>query len=77
MDKLNKFFRKVYTSPAMMWKGCAALIFITIGIAVIAVPSLTGGGEMKMRLGFGGLITVYGFFRLWTFYLDYKVIEDE
>jgi len=75
MDKLNKFFRKVYSSPAIMWKGCAALIFVTIGLAILAVPSLTGG-PLSLRLSFGGLITVYGLFRFWTFYMDIKGLDD-
>lgn len=76
MDELNKFFKKVYTNPAAMWKGCAALIFVTIGLAVIIIPSLMGG-SLGLRLGFGGLTTVYGLFRFWTFYIDIKGMDNE
>ena len=75
MDRVNKFFRKVYTSPAIMWKGCAALVFITIGIAILVIPSLTGG-DATIRTGFGGMLSVYGLFRLWTFYMDVKRLDD-
>ena len=75
MDRINRFFRKVYSSPAIMWKGCAAVLFITIGIAILALPNLTGG-DLTIRKGFGGMLTVYGLYRLWTFYLDVKEIDD-
>lgn len=76
MDELNKFFRKVYSSPAAMWKGIAALIFITTGTALVIIPSLTGW-DFKPRLGFGGMMIIYGLFRLWTFYIDIKGQDDE
>ncbi len=77
MDEINKFFRKVYSSPAIMWKGAAALIFISFGIAVFAIPSLTAGITTTMRTGFAGMLTVYGLFRFWTFYMDIKGMDDE
>ena len=76
MDDLNKFFKKVVSSGALMWKGCAALLFMCIGLAVLLVPSLTAGAEPKLRSGVGGLITAYGIFRLWTFYMEYKRLDD-
>ena len=75
MDRVNKFFRKVYSSPAILWKGFATLIFITIGLAILIVPSLTGG-DNTIRTGFGGMITVYGLYRFWTFYMDVKNLDD-
>ena len=75
MKPANNFFKKVLTSPAIMWKGCAAVVFICIGIAILAVPSLTGG-DTTIRTGFGGMLTVYGLYRSWTFYMDVKGLDD-
>ena len=75
MDRINDFFKKVYSHPSTLWKGCFALLFISIGIAILILPSLTGG-DMTIRTGFGGMITVYGLYRFWTFYMDVKGLDD-
>ncbi len=75
MDHINDFFKKVYTHPAIMWKGCFAVLFIALGPAILILPSLTGG-DMTIRAGFGGMITVYGLYRFWTFYMDVKGLDD-
>ena len=75
MDKFNKFFRKVYSSPLIMWNGTAALIFIFIGLTVMLVPSVMGG-DATIRYGFGGMLTVYGVFRFWTFYKAVNARDD-
>ena len=58
-----------------MWKGCFAVLFIALGPAILVLPSLTGG-DMTMREGLGGMITVYGLYRFWTFYMDVKGLDD-
>ena len=75
MNKLNEFFRKVYSSPAIMWVGSVALIFSVIGVAILLVPSVTGG-DSTIRFGLGGMLTVYGLFRFWTFYRAVNTRDD-
>ena len=75
MDKLNQFFRKVYSSPLVMWNGTAAVIFLVIGLTVMLVPSVMGA-DATIRFGFGSMLTIYGLFRLWTFYKSVNTRDD-
>jgi hypothetical protein len=59
----------------MMWNGAAALIFIFLGLAILLFPSVMRG-DNTMRFGFGGMIAIYGLFRLWTFYTGIKGRRD-
>jgi len=75
MNKRNDFFRKLNTSPVLLWNALAAIIFIGLGLAIVIVPSLTGS-DMRLRIGLGGILTVYGLFRFWTFYNGVKDRDD-
>ena len=77
MNQLNQFFKKLYSSPSLLWKAGAAMMFLVLAIAILFVPSLTIGFTDGLRYGFAGLLVMYGLFRLFTFYSEYKRMEDE
>jgi hypothetical protein len=71
MSNLNDFFRKMYSSPSLLWGGMAAVIFIVLGLAIMIMPSLTGF-EPRTQFGLGGILIVYGLYRFWSFYSGIK-----
>jgi hypothetical protein len=75
MNKFNQFFRTLYTHPGLMWKFGAGFIFVLMGLVLLLVPKFTYGLEDSTKYGFVGLLLVYGFFRLVTFYIELKNIE--
>ncbi len=76
MDKLNEFFRVIYSNPMLIWKAGAGMIFTGFALALFFMPSLSSGlGDGTARL-FAGLLLLYGLYRLFTFYADYKNIRD-
>jgi hypothetical protein len=75
MNDLNNFFRKLYSSPVLLWNLTAAIIFISLGVAILVVPSITGS-DNRFRFGFGSILTIYGLFRFWTFYMGAKDKND-
>jgi hypothetical protein len=77
MNRLNKFFLKLYSSPSLMWKLGASLIFIVFAIAIWVAPSLTAGLTSGMRIAFAALLTFYGLFRFVTFYNEYRQQNNE
>ena len=72
MNKINQFFRTLYTRPGLMWKFGAGFIFLTMGLVLLFVPKLTYGLEDGTKFGFIGLLILYGFFRLVTFCIEFK-----
>lgn len=72
MNKINQFFRRLYTQPSLIWKLGAGFIFVTMGLVLLFVPKLTYGLENGTKYGFIGLLILYGFFRLVTFYIEFK-----
>lgn len=77
MNKQNQFFSRVFASPSLIWKGGAGLLFIAIAIVIALFPSLTNGISSGTRYAFAALLTVYGLFRIGTFYVEYKSISNE
>lgn len=71
------FIQKIFRSPGLIWKAGAGLLFIGLAIAIAFVPSLTDNMDKSTRYAFGGLLTVYGLFRLGTFYAEYKRMDHE
>lgn len=76
MDSLNNFFRKLYTNPALLWRGGAGLVFFCLGFAMFFMPNLTGL-DTTPRAAFSGLLVLYGAFRLGGFYTSYKNLDNE
>ena len=77
MNPLNKFFKKFYSTPSLLWKIGAALIFFFFSLSIAFLPNLTIGFTDSSRLMFAGLLFVYSLFRFYTFYAEYKSYEDE
>ncbi|MFN8288336.1 MAG: hypothetical protein U0V74_16385 [Chitinophagales bacterium] len=75
MDKLNAFFRIVFSNPMLIWKAGAGLVFMGFGLAMFFMPGLSGLGDGTTKL-FAGLLFLYGAYRMVTFYVDYKSIRD-
>lgn len=77
MNPVNEFFKRLYSNPGLMWKGGAAVLFISMAAMIFFVPSITGGMAQGTRNMIGGFIAAYGLFRLFTFFIEYKQIKDE
>lgn len=77
MDKLNDFFKTLYSNPALMWKAGAGFLFLTIGLVIFFLPSLLGQIEDSKRLLIAAFIGGYGLFRLVTFYVEYKQVKND
>jgi hypothetical protein len=77
MDNSNKFFKTLYSSPSLLWKAGAGLIFFFLSIALVVNPSLTGGLTDNTRWMLGGVMMLYALFRFYSFYAEYKSYGDE
>lgn len=77
MNPVNDFFRRLYSNPGLIWKGGAAVLFISMAAMVLLVPSIMSGVAQSTRALSAGLIGVYGLFRLVTFFIEYKQVKDE
>jgi hypothetical protein len=77
MNNVNNFFRKLYSSPPLIWKAGAGLMFVGLALAILFMPSLINGLTDNSRFAFAGLLGIYGMFRLMTFYTEYKRIEND
>ncbi len=54
-----------------------SLVFLSIGLAIIYIPSITNGADANTRLLFGGLMLVYGSYRFFTFWVEFKKARKE
>ncbi|MBL0309444.1 MAG: DUF308 domain-containing protein [Bacteroidetes bacterium] len=77
MNRLNQFFRKVYSSPSLIWKAGIGLLFIVLGLAIIFYPAFANALSETARYSFSALLVFYGLFRLVTFYMEYKNDDAE
>ncbi|MCW5907028.1 MAG: hypothetical protein KIS94_04160 [Chitinophagales bacterium] len=77
MANLNEFFRKLYSNPSLLWKASAGLLFLGLAVAMFVSPNLVQGLEKSTRITFAVLLLVYGLFRLSTFFVEYKRLNDE
>jgi hypothetical protein len=77
LNETNRFFKKLYSSPSLLWKGGAGVLFIALGFTIVAFPAFIDGLDVKTRYLFAGLLILYGLFRWGTFYAEYKSKRDE
>lgn len=77
MSSLNEFFRRLYSNPALIWKAGAGLVFLSIALAVYFIPSLLGNVDEGKRTLAAVFIGAYGLFRIVTFYVEYKQVQNE
>jgi hypothetical protein len=77
MDKLNQFFLKLYSNPSLLWKLGASLVFISFAAAVWIVPSITAGISESNRHIFAALLVFYAIFRFYTFYNEFRQVDNE
>lgn len=54
-----------------------SLVFIAMGLVLILVPSVTNGADVNTRLLFGSLMLIYGGYRFFTFWAEYKRAKQE
>jgi len=77
MDKFNQFFRKLYSTPSLLWKAGASLLFISLAVIIFFTPNLIYGLSTSSRNLFSIIMLCYGLFRLAGFYTEYKSLRDE
>lgn len=65
------------TTPSLLWKVGAGIIFFCFAIAFISMPSLTPGLTDNSRLMLGLVMMGYALFRFYSGYAEYKSYEDE
>ena len=54
MNQFNKFFKKLYSTPTMLWKGGAGIVFFCFALALFFVPTITIGLAPNSRYAFAG-----------------------
>ncbi len=74
---LNKFFKRLYSSPSMIWKAGAGLVFFCLSLLLIFKPSFNLGLTGGSRLMLGALMMAYALFRFYGCYAEYKSYDDE
>lgn len=72
MDNRPNIFSKLLSSPLMLLKAVASLVFITVAIYIF----VQFGVKDLSLFGFGCVIFVYGIWRFYTFYADFKRLEE-
>lgn len=77
MDNDSNFFRKLFRTPSLLWKGGAGVIFFCFSVVVFMMPSLTQGFTDNSRNLFAALLFFYSLFKFYTFYSEYNNNEDE
>lgn len=77
MNGINLFFKILYSNPSLLWKAGAAFIFLTMALVIALVPSLGYGLDESTRWSFIALLALYGAFRFFTFYNEYKKVKNE
>jgi len=77
MEDLNKFFKKLYQSPSMLWKAGAGLIFFCFSLAILVKPMLFAGFADSTRYMLAVLMMLYALFRFYGCYVEYKSYRDE
>jgi hypothetical protein len=77
MSNPLEFMRKISSSPSLIWKGGAGVLFLVMALAFIVYPDLIDDLSDNSRYAFSGLLAFYGAFRLITFYNEFKRKEDE
>lgn len=78
MNKKKPFIVQLFCNPSLMWKAGASIVFIVLGAVFIVSPKmLLGDADNMTRFGFGGMVLVYGIFRLYMFVSEYKSMNQD
>lgn len=72
-ELVNTFFKNIFSSPSLLWKAIASLLFVSIGIGIIINFGFKDGSLAALA----GLLFVYGISRFIAFYNEYKRTYDE
>lgn len=73
---MPSFVQLLGKHPTLLLKLITSSVFISLGISIVS-GFLDLGSGANTRYLYGGLILVYGFFRLFTFYTEYKDRTNE
>lgn len=73
---MASFVQLLGKHPTLLLKLITSSLFITLGLTIVSGVLDLGSGD-NARYLYGGLILVYGFFRLFTFYTEYKDRTNE
>lgn len=78
MKTKKPFLIRLVANPSLLWKAIASVVFISLAIAFLVLPSImVGEVDAFTRYGFGGMLLAYGSFRLYMFYGEYRNLDDE
>lgn len=78
MNTKKPLIVKLFAQPALLWKAAAAIIFISLAAVFLLYPSIVGSElDNTTRYGFGGLLLIYGLFRLSMFYAEFKKLNHD
>ncbi len=77
MNNRNQFFKRLYSSPSMLWKAGAGVLFLILSVVFALSPEIINGLTNNSRYALAALLAVWGLFRLITFYNEYKRTQDE
>ncbi len=68
--------KKIKLNPALILKILGAIMYLIIGIFILAVPSLVNFLDRQWQLLLGILLIIYGVVRIWRAYMDYKKLNE-
>jgi len=71
------FFQQLVKHPALLWRLVASVVFIGMALSFWLVPAISQGLENSDRNIFATLLLLYGLYRLFTFYSEFKKTGDE
>ena len=73
---MHVFIKLVGDHPTLLLKLITSTVFLTLGVLIMLhIIELNAGGNTQYL--YGGLIMVYGMYRLYTFYSEYKERKNE
>jgi uncharacterized membrane protein HdeD (DUF308 family) len=74
---MANFFKKLTSRPMLVWKLGAGLLFIGIAAMFYFEPGTRDKASRTTTQLFSILLGLYGIYRLVTFYLDIKNMDDD
>ncbi|HRP39665.1 MAG TPA: hypothetical protein PLM55_08285 [Chitinophagales bacterium] len=74
---MNNFFKILAKYPTVSLRLLFALVFVSISLVILYIPSVTNGANANTRVIFSALTFVYASYRFVTFWLEYQKAKKE